>query len=85
MHWVGNVSWGIYGEPVEHDACWGACGVAHIPPTSVLGITNGIRLFASFRHEVPASINEWTFGVELQPEWFIPLSSGYEYKRWRRH
>jgi hypothetical protein len=85
MHWVGNVSWGIYGEPLEHDVCWGACESAQIPSASVFGITNGIRLFASFRREVPANIDEWTFGVELQPEWLLPLSSGLEYKRWRRH
>jgi hypothetical protein len=86
LHWVGNLSWGIYGEQVRDDACWGACGPKPPPiHRSLFGVTNGVRFFASFRRTVPTDVDEWTFGVELQPEWFLPLSSGMEYRRWFRH
>jgi hypothetical protein len=77
-HWVGVVSWGLYGETVDS-----FCDRPLKPST--FGVTNGIRLFISFRREIRADVNEWTFGVEIQPEWFLPLSKGRGYQRWLRH
>ena len=85
-YWVAAASWGIYGEELDDDACWGACD-ARPPPAkpAAFGVTDGFRFFASLRRELDHPVNEWTFGVEFQPAWFWPLGDGYGYRRWRRH
>ena len=85
-YWMTAASWGIYGEPLSDDACWGACD--RRPPRakpSAFGLTDGFRFFAALRRELNQPVNEWTFGVEFQPAWLWPLAPGYGYQRWRRH
>jgi hypothetical protein len=65
--------------------CWGCFRKAEDKPSPVVGVCNGIRLYAAFRREVPTNIDEWTFGVELQPEWLLPLSREHAYSRWHLH
>jgi hypothetical protein len=85
-HWIGSLSWGLYGEPLRTAAEWGGCDPKPPPrPPPTFALTNGIRLFASYRRVLDDAVNEWTFGVEFQPEWFLPLSDGVGYKRWLRH
>jgi len=85
FYWVVNVSWGIYGEEVGKDGRWGACSPEPPIRRALFGLTSGARFFASIRRAGAVDVNEWTFGLELQPEWFLPHSSGMEYKHWLRH
>ncbi len=85
-HWVLVVSWGIYGEPLGNEACWGACEAE--PPwrgPDTFGLADGARFFVALRRGVDDPVSEWTFGLEFQPAWFWPLPSGHGYRRWRRH
>ncbi len=83
---VVNLSWGIYGESLADDACWGACESEPAPRgPAVFGLADGARFFVSLRRPLHDPTNEWTLGVELQPAWLWPLPSGYGYRRWRRH
>jgi hypothetical protein len=85
-YWVTSASWGIYGEALRNEPCWGACDPQPPPHRpSVFGLADGVRFFVSLRRELHHPTNEWTFGLELQPAWFWPLPAGLGYQRWRRH
>lgn len=85
-YWVASASWGIYGERLGDDGCWGACEQPPAPRgPATFGLADGARFFISLRRAFEQPSNEWTFGLEFQPAWFWPLPSGYEYTRWRRH
>ena len=85
-HWVVAASWGIYGEPLSNEACWGACEGKPAPRgPDTFGLADGARFFISLRRALHEPVSEWTFGLEFQPTWLWPLPSGHGYRRWRRH
>ena len=85
-YWVASASWGIYGEKVRDEPCWGACEPKPPPrQPATFGLADGVRFFVSLRRELDRPLNEWTFGLELQPAWLWPLPAGLGYKRWLRH
>jgi len=72
-HVVGMFTWGVRYVPgrndPEHDAC----------NPSPFAFASGARFFAAVRRAFEPQVNEFVFGLEFEPTWFLPPYSLFKW------